>query len=57
MGYINVASGGGQLLVDAEPGLLLYAAITIPVLLVVLGGYILWEWYSKRNLAVVRSPV
>lgn len=51
MGYINVASGGGNLVVNAEPGFFLYIAITIPLVLVILGGYIWWDWRSMRNLS------
>ncbi|ETS82444.1 hypothetical protein PFICI_04320 [Pestalotiopsis fici W106-1] len=57
MGYIKVASGGGQLLVNAEPGLLLYTAITIPVVLVILGGYLWWDWRTTRNLTSSLDPV
>lgn len=57
MGYINVASGGGQLIVDAEPGLLLYTAITIPVLLVILGCYTWWDRRTTRKLASALDPV
>ncbi|KAK9790481.1 hypothetical protein SCARD494_08430 [Seiridium cardinale] len=49
MGYINVASGGGSLRVGAEPGLFLHIAITIPLVLVILGGYLWWDWRSLRN--------
>lgn len=48
MNYINVKSDSGHLLVDVEPGLLFYVIVTVPVMLLVLGGFMWWDWRSTR---------
>lgn len=43
MGYLDIASEGGRFVINTEPGLSLYFAITMPVVFAVVGGYLWWD--------------
>lgn len=47
MGYIDVASTNGHIKFDIHPGLWLYAAIALPLMICIIAGYL---WWDKRNV-------
>lgn len=48
MGYLDIESEGGRFVINTEPGLSLYFAITLPVVFAVVGGYLWWDRRSTH---------
>lgn len=58
MGYLDIASVGGRFVINTEPGLSLYFAITILVVFAVVGGYLWWDRRSTHPVKLDNgSPV
>jgi hypothetical protein len=50
MNNVHVRSGsGGHLLIDVDPSFLFYLAITLPLMFVTVGGWLVWDWRSMRK--------
>jgi len=50
MGFIHVTSSHSGLTVKADDGMWFYLALTLPLLLVTLGVWYVWEWRTRRRL-------
>ena len=48
MGNVSAEQGNG-LVVSATKGLLVYAAITLPLVAVTMGTYLLFEFFNQRS--------
>ena len=48
MGYVSAEQGTG-LVASATKGLMVYAVITIPLVLVTMGTYLLFEHFNRRS--------
>ncbi|CAK4033313.1 hypothetical protein PFICI_04320 [Lecanosticta acicola] len=56
MGFLHdISYNDGRLELKADPGLLLYLAITLPLMVVTVGGWFLWDFRTKRNLQKQRE--
>ncbi|EME79536.1 uncharacterized protein MYCFIDRAFT_183745 [Pseudocercospora fijiensis CIRAD86] len=49
-------SEGGHLIIDARPEFLFFLALTIPLMIVTVGGWLLWDWLSTRRRARLEEP-
>ena len=47
MGYIDIKSSGGGFKLNAKPGLIFYFAITIPLVVAIIGSYVYWDRHNK----------
>ncbi|KAI3537255.1 hypothetical protein CSPX01_10344 [Colletotrichum filicis] len=50
MDYVDVRSVNGMLKLNIEPGLWLYLAVTIPLLLVIIASYLVWDRRNVRKI-------
>ncbi|KXH54992.1 hypothetical protein CNYM01_03392 [Colletotrichum nymphaeae SA-01] len=50
MDYVDVKSVNGMLKLNIEPGLWLYLAVTIPLLLVIIASYLVWDRRNVRKI-------
>lgn len=51
MNFIHVISVShqGLLNLSADPDLLVYLAIALPLMVLTLGAWLFWEWFSSRG--------
>ena len=51
MNYVHVTdiSPHGILSLSADPDLLVYLALTLPLMLATVGGWLVWEWLISRK--------
>ncbi|KAE8449686.1 hypothetical protein EG329_007461 [Mollisiaceae sp. DMI_Dod_QoI] len=50
MGFIHVTSSHSGLTVKADDGMWFYLALTLPLLVVTIGVWYIWEWRARRRL-------
>jgi len=55
MDYIAVSRDGWRLTTSAQPGLMLYLCITVPLVLTVVGGWVFWDGLSRREARTQRE--
>jgi hypothetical protein len=55
MDYITVTKEEGHWETDTKPGLVLYLAITIPLVVFVVAGWLFWDWLSNRRVRTTRE--
>lgn len=53
MGYIDIALDSGHFTMNVEPGFFLYLIVTIPVVLLVVGGFLWWDWRSTKSAKTI----
>ncbi|KXH64867.1 hypothetical protein CNYM01_13998 [Colletotrichum nymphaeae SA-01] len=51
MGYIDIKSERGMIKLDLKPGVWVYLAISLPLVVVILSTYLLWDRRNMRNVA------
>lgn len=51
MGYIDIKSEKGVIKLDLQPGVWVYLAISLPLVVVILSTYLLWDRRNMRNVA------